>query len=390
MVVCAPRFAHHVARDQWEGVEFARFGLTLDHRLLDRPRGLDSPLAGSRKDIHSRLYCPFYALRCARRLRAEGCGIIHIHNFSQFVPIVRILNPRVKIVLHMNCDWLAQFDYNLINKRLRHTDAIVGCAAYITDHLKARFPHYADRCTTIYNGADIAELSGEPRGSLKTDGGKRFIFVGRVSPEKGIHVLLEAFKTVVAREPEAELQIIGGAHVPPQSFIVDQSKDPVVRDLRRFYTSDYVEYLREQAQAIPQNRVSFVGYVAHSELATFLHRADVFVQPSVWGEPFPLSVVEAMAAHLPVVSFRAGGLPESVVDGKTGLLVEANNPAALAEAMLRLVADTKMAHSMGAAGAMRAKELFSWDAVVARLSVLYESLSSELSIASCSGLPQAS
>jgi glycosyltransferase involved in cell wall biosynthesis len=389
-VVCASRFPRQSAQERWEDVRFYRIPLNLDHHLLDRPRRLDSPLAGSRNDVHSILYCPIYALRSARTLRAERCNIIHIHNFSQFVPLVRFFNPTAKIVLHMNCDWLAQFDYHLIDKRLRHADAIIGCAEYITDHVRTRFPHYADRCTTIYNGADIAELSGQPGTPVKSQKGKRFIFVGRVSPEKGIHVLLEAFKTVVRGEPEAELQIVGAAHVPPRSFIVDQSNDPVVQDLGRFYTLDYMQYLQNQAKAVPNNRVSFVGYIGHNELGTFLQKANVFVQPSVWGEPFPLSVVEAMAANLPVISSRSGGLPESVVDGKTGFLVEANNPTALAEAMLRLLADENMAHSMGLAGGMRARQMFSWDAVVSRLSILYETLTSGLPIAKLVTIPQIS
>jgi glycosyltransferase involved in cell wall biosynthesis len=196
--------------------------------------------------------------------------------------------------------------------------------------------------------------------------------------------LLEAFKTVVAREPQAELRIVGGAYIPPLSFVVDQSSDPMVQRLRPFYATDYMEYLRSQAKALPEGHVSFVGPVAHSDLATFLREAEVFVQPSVWGEPFPLSVVEAMAAELPVVSSRVGGLPESMVDGKTGLLVEPNNPAALADAMLRLIADKKMARSMGITGGARARELFSWEVVAARLSSLYQALTSDLPIASIS------
>jgi glycosyltransferase involved in cell wall biosynthesis len=383
-VVCAPRLAQQRAQEQWEGVQFNRFSLALDRRLLDRPRRLNGPLCESRKDAHSILYCALYALRSASRLRAEGCDIIHIHNFSQFVPIARLLNRKAKIVLHMNCDWLAQFDCHLIDRRLRHTDAIIGCAEYITNHVRARFPHHANRCVTIYNGANIAEFSNRPGLAAKQGYGKRFIFVGRVSPEKGIHVLLEGFKTVLAQHPDAELKILGGLHIPPLSFIVDQSDDPTVQSLRGFYTSNYMDYLLSKAKAMPNNQVSFTGFVAHGELAHYLHRADVFVQPSLWGEPFPLSVVEAMAAGLPVVSSRAGGLPESVVDGKTGLLVEPNNPRTLANAMLRLIANKEMAHSMGTAGAARATELFSWEAVVARLSSLYQTLTSGLPIRSLS------
>jgi glycosyltransferase involved in cell wall biosynthesis len=274
----------------------------------------------------------------------------------------------------MNCDWLAQFDWKLTNSRLRHTDAIIGCAEYITNRIEKRFPEYAERCATVYNGADVNEFS-RPKRTRDKGNGKRFIFVSRVSPEKGVHILLQAFANVLAHEPDSELNIVGGVHIPPLSFIVEQSSDPVVLSLRHFYVSGYMEYLQEQAK-VAGNNVSFAGFVPHRELAPLLSAADVFVQPSVWGEPFGMSVVEAMAAGLPVVSSRTGGLSESVVHGRTGLLVERNDPAALANAMLSLISDRKLAFRMGIEGAARARKIFSWDAVVTRLSSLYQALMS--------------
>jgi glycosyltransferase involved in cell wall biosynthesis len=376
VVVCAPDAGRQPAHEQWEGVQFDRIRLRADRWLLDKPRGLKGPVCESRKDIDSFFYYPIYAAQAALNLRAKGCDVIHIHNFTQFLPIARLFNPKTKIVLHMHCDWLADFDRELIEWRLRHADLIVGCADYITNRVRSRFPQYADRCFTLYNGANIGELADQfcqPR----TQHRKRFLFAGRVSPEKGIHVLLDAYRMVLAREPEAELTIVGGAYIPPLSFLVDRSGDPMVRELRRFYTSDYLEHLQEEARTIPEGRVSFLGQVAHSELAALLKDADVFMQPSVWGEPFPLAVVEAMAAGLPVIASRIGGLPESVVDGNTGLLVQPDDPTALADAMLQLIRNKRMAHSMGTAGAIRAREMFSWEVITARLSSLYEALTSE-------------
>ena len=378
--VCAPGIGGQPSHEQWEHVEFHRFPLRPDRWLLDRPRRLKGPIS-ERNDIHSVLYYPLYALRVANHLRASGCDIIHIHNFSQFVPMVRLFNPRAKIVLHMHSDWLNELAWDLIDKRLKKVDAILGCADYITNQVKARFPHYVYRCATLYNGADITQSCQRSELSLKKDR-QRVLFVGRVSPEKGIHVLLDAYEIVVAREPKVQLKIVGGPYMPPLSFLVDRSSDPTVKDLRRFYALDYMEYLRTKAKAMPADCVSFLGHLAHNELAPLFCDADLFVQPSVWGDPFPLSVLEAMAAELPVVASRVGGLPESVVDGRTGLLVERDNPAALADAMLQLITDRKKAHSMGTAGARRARELFSWEAIAARLRSYYEALASGLSITS--------
>jgi glycosyltransferase involved in cell wall biosynthesis len=275
----------------------------------------------------------------------------------------------------MNCDWLNELDRDLIDNRLKHVDAIIGCSDYIANQVKTRFPHYADRCVTLYNGADIVRLSEHSPVPLEKEC-KRVLFVGRVSPEKGIHVLLDAYKLVTVQEPKAQLRIVGGPYIQPLSFHINRSSDPMVKGLRRFYTFNYMEYLRESAKAMPQNCVSFLGHFAHSDLATLFCDADVFVHPSVWGEPFGMSVVEAMGAGLPVVASRAGGLPEIVVDGKTGLLVEPDNPVSLADAILQLVCNKKRAQCMGAAGAERVGKLFSWDIITARLRSLYEVLTS--------------
>ena len=372
--VCAPRVGSQPPHEEWENVRFHRFGLRPDRWLLDRPRGIKGPTS-ERNDTHSVFYYPLYALRVANHLRASGCDIVHIHNFSQFAPIVRLLNPKTKIVLQMNCDWLNELDRDVIDKRLKHVDAIIGCSDYITNRVKTRFPHYADRCATLHNGVDIVQFSQRSLVPPEKER-KCVLFAGRVSPEKGVHVLLDAYKWVTAQEPEAQLMIVGGPYIPPLSFLVDLSSDPVVQGLRRFYTLDYMEHLREKAKAMPENCVSFHGHLAQGDLATLLCSADVFVHPAVWGEPFGMAVVEAMGAGLPVIATRVGGIPEIVVDGETGLLVEPDNPVHLADAILQLVRNKKRAQCMGTAGAARVTKLFSWDTVTARLRSLYEALTS--------------
>jgi glycosyltransferase involved in cell wall biosynthesis len=124
--------------------------------------------------------------------------------------------------------------------------------------------------------------------------------------------------------------------------------------------------------------VSFAGPVPHHEVATFLRQSDVLVQSSVWDEPFGIPAVEAMAAGLPVIASRSGALPEIVVDQTTGLLVEPNSAIALADAMIALIQEQTKARTFGSAGEARARALFSWDVVVARLSCLYQALISGL------------
>jgi glycosyltransferase involved in cell wall biosynthesis len=97
------------------------------------------------------------------------------------------------------------------------------------------------------------------------------------------------------------------------------------------------------------------------------------VLPSLY-EGFPLSVLEAMAAGRPVVATTVGGTPEAVVDGVTGYLVPPAEPAALAEAVNRVLADPARAKAMGRAGRARAKESFSAAAMARRYADTYEAV----------------
>jgi glycosyltransferase involved in cell wall biosynthesis len=103
----------------------------------------------------------------------------------------------------------------------------------------------------------------------------------------------------------------------------------------------------------------------------------IVVAPSVIQEPFGLPVVEAMAAGRPVVASRVGGIPELVAHGRTGLLVEPAEPAALADALLSLLGAPERCRAMGAAGRQDVTAHWSWQLAAHRLRAVYVSLVAE-------------
>ena len=128
----------------------------------------------------------------------------------------------------------------------------------------------------------------------------------------------------------------------------------------------------ERARALDlANAVRFLGRV--DDVAELLAAADVVVMPSRQ-EGLGVAALEAMAAAVPVIASRVGGLPEAVRDGETGLLVAADDPTALAAAIARLAADRALATGLGAAGAARVRQRFTMTGMADATLALYRRL----------------
>jgi len=151
--------------------------------------------------------------------------------------------------------------------------------------------------------------AGPPRADGPRRGG---LFVGRLSPEKGVDHLIEAWRDI-----DHPLTVIG----------------------------DGPDGARLRAMAPPT--VVFLGAVGRERVRQEMERAAMLFMPSIWYETFGMVVVEAMAAGLPVMASRIGGLPELVQDGRTGLLVDPGNPAAWRHAARCVLQDPERLRAMG-------------------------------------------
>jgi glycosyltransferase involved in cell wall biosynthesis len=345
---------------------------TFEHRpKLKRLPGFHNP----KRPLFGSAMAHFeYALKVARDIRRQHCNWVHIHNFSQIVSVVRAFNPKVKIALHMNCEWATQLHRPTMRRRLQKCDLIIGCSEFITDKIRSSFPEIASRCHTVFNGVDVNTFIPDESPRRRNGSGARLLFVGRIWPDKGPHVLLEAFKKVAEIRPEVQVELAGWKSGPPPEFVFLLTDDKKVLDLAPLYRGDYFEHLRGILPPDLWRQVSFQKDLPHSELAEHYRMFDIFVGPSVWNEPFGMVIVEAMASGLPVIATRGGGVPEIVKDGETGLLTERGDSAGLAEAITSLLENDDLRESMGRAGRQRALQLFSWEKVSERLLTLYQGL----------------
>ena len=208
------------------------------------------------------------------------------------------------------------------------------------------------KTTVIYGGADPERFRP---GSARRDG---LLFVGRITPHKGIDRLLRALPDDVA------LRIIGTTGHDPRSP-----------------ERDYPRLLGELSAG---KRVEIAGKVDDAALPEAYRRARALVLPSVHetcygtrieiSELLGLSAIEAMASGTPVICSRVGGLPEVVVDGESGFLVEPGDLRGLRAAIETVVRDPGRAEAMGRAARQRVLEHFTWDACAQRCLAAYESM----------------
>ena len=319
-------------------------------------------LRSIRKPFFASTLFPFsYWYGVGLQLRRGGYDVAHVFNYSQALPILRRLAPDTKLVLHMQCEWLLQLDQRMLARRLKHAHAILACSDALTNGARERFPAVAHRCHTVPNGTDLDALDFERNGSADPS---RLLYVGRISPEKGLHVLMDAFDALFAERPGLQLTLVGEEASPPPEMLVRLAGDEKTRQLESFYAGSYLAALRARLSPAAAEHVHFTGAVPYAQVAEQYRDADMFVFPS-YMEAFGMPLAEALASGLPAIGARTGGIVDIIDDGVTGLLVESGDTAGLIGALRRLLDEPELRRSLAAAGRRKARERFSWDHVAA-------------------------
>jgi len=367
VIVYSKMSSRHPAKEYLSGISFRRYSIWLDDHINKRLSRASNIGESTPRFGQSGFYLP-YAIRVALDLRRQSCDIVHVHNLSQFVPLIKRLNPRTRVVLHMHCEWLVQLPYRPVARRLAHANRVIGVSDHITSAIRARFPEIAGICRTVSNG--VALIDQMPPEKTPPHRPGTVLFVGRVSPEKGIHDLVDAFSLAAARMPDIQLMIVGPSARAPKEYIVDRTDDPRVRALARYYEGDYLDALRRRVPDSIREKVTFTGLVAHGDLDTFYARADILANPSL-SEAFGMTLIEAMAHGMPVIATRAGGMVEIVRDGETGLLVEPGDIKGLADAIVRLLSDVQLCRRLGKGGKATVAKHYAWEVVTRSLLAAY-------------------
>ena len=231
-----------------------------------------------------------------------------------------------------------------LRRMLRQADAVTACSAYVLRDLGA-FGEVRGPTHVVPNGVEPSDFAATTRPS--EDVGRYVLAIGRLVPQKGFDVLVEAFKS------------------------------DALRDLTLVLVGDGPERGRLQSRAANlglATRVRFLGSVERSRIPALFCGADAFAFPSR-GEGFGIALLEAMAAGVPAVAAAAGGVPEFAHDGENALLVPPDDPAALAEGLARLIADPQLRKRLSREGRKTAAGL-AWSEIAHRYEQIYLAIGS--------------
>jgi len=224
------------------------------------------------------------------------------------------------------------------------------------------------RVDVVYNGIDVASFGKLAAGRSSHIQGEpiQILFIGHLSRAKGYVDLLHALDAV-ASDTKVRLLAVGERLDEERNIVVDGSGT----SLRLSEVEDSIAALEERLRAI--DRLDLLGTVYGEEKRRIFARADVFVLPS-YAEGFPLSLLEAMAAGLPVICTPVGAIPEVVADGVHGLLVNPGQPAELAAAIQALATDPGRRQRMGAENARIACARYSLDAMADSMGDVFQAV----------------
>jgi len=250
----------------------------------------------------------------------------------------------------------------LIRSRVPDVDMFIAVSDFYVPEMSSRLAIPRDRLAVVPLGINLQGYArrspddGGPAGRNPGDGGFRVGYFARLAPEKGLHVLADAYARLRERTAGAPARLEAAGYLAPA----------------------HQEYLNQVKQALERAGVSheftYHGAIDRAGKLAFLQSLDVLSVPATYDEPKGVFLLEAMASGVPVVQPRRGAFTEVVEKTRGGLLVEPDDPSALADALYGLWKDSDLRDRLGRQGFDGVREHYSVQRSTDRLLAVYESV----------------
>ena len=242
-----------------------------------------------------------------------------------------------------------------LRRRARDADALIATSHYYAEVMRELLGVTDDRMHVVPLGVDLDQMGARRSDSSPLDQ-VTIGYLARICPEKGLQILLDAFRRLTAERSRAELrlEVAGYVSVRDRPFLAEQQR-------------------RVEEWGL-QDRVAFLGEVDRQQKLDFLRRIDLLSVPTTYREPKGLYVLEALAHGVPVVQPRHGAFPELIEATGGGTLVEPESAEALAEGLATLIDDAKKRQELGGRGRQAIEQRFHSLAMAERTADVYRAV----------------
>jgi glycosyltransferase involved in cell wall biosynthesis len=280
----------------------------------------------------------------------KNVKLVHLHTASRgsFIrksiafKLAKLFHKKVIIHIHgaefeLFYNESPKFIKEIITKTLNDADLVIVLSKQWKDTI-ARIST-SDKIKVLYNPTVIKVYSRIHSESTKA------VFMGRLGKRKGIYDVIESAKLI--KNPNVEINLYGDGEIEKFDKLISDS------DLH--------------------DKIKLPGWVSGEKKDEVLQNSDIFILPS-YNEGLPMSILEAMAVGLPIISTPVGGIPEAVEDGVNGFLIQAGDYNALAEKIDLLASNQSLRVQMGQRGYNLAKEKFDIKIIIKQLQDIYDEL----------------
>lgn len=301
-----------------EGVKDPVFKLNLSPKITKKMRGILEKNFDVVHCHHAFARLPLTGIHVANRINIPS--VLTTHTVSLFPDSEYLWRP-------------LSYGYPRYRLQISKVKKIIA----VSESAKTFIEYFADenKIRVIPNGVDVNRFSPENKTENRNEK-SIILYMGRLVPKKGIHILIRAMKNVLKKYPDA-LLLIGG------------------KGKMKTFLNSYANTLGLK------DNVRFLGYVPDNMLPSLYASSDVFVLPSITAESFGITLLEAMATGTPVIGSSVGGIPEVI--GDCGLIIEPGNPKKLSDAVITLLDDENLREKLGRKGRKMVEEKYSWDIV---------------------------
>ena len=304
----------------------------------------------------------------ATLVEREPYQIVHVHDWLTGAAGIALKNRfKVPLVVTMHATERGRQQGHLTSERSRRIDRlesdlcheawkVIACSDYMVSELNRYFGTPYDKIIVVPNGFDLSthlldsdvEKAALRRAYAPNDE-HLLLYVGRITHEKGVHVLIEAMPAILDEFPDTKLMIAGknGRRLAPQA---------------------------ERLGVL--HAVQFLGFISNQERDHLYQIVDAAVFPSLY-EPFGIVALEAMGLGCNVIASHVGGLSEVVHHMENGLTIFPDDPDSIAWAVRELFRDPAAAESRKDRAKRRVHEKYSWQGVAEQTARLFESVALE-------------